>query len=117
MQTTGKGWKFRPGLFKEDLDAKSNFILIQLISSFMFLKTFAELLSEKERNNNLDLDTIVNDYKKFFSEMVGGDVSIEIDSLHRFYTILNYETHKIRYPIVNSKRRAKVFMIACSMLS
>ena len=52
MQTGGKGWKYTPGLFKEDINSKAIFISTQLLSSLMFLKAFSKFIDTSSSSSS-----------------------------------------------------------------
>jgi len=60
MQTGGKGWKYTPGLFKEDINTKATFISIQLLSSLMFLKTFS-MFTDTKSISSKKLSTVMEE--------------------------------------------------------
>jgi hypothetical protein len=79
MQTGGKGWKFTPGLFKENNETKATFISTQLLSSFMFLKAFSKFIdttSPSKLSSQPTLYTIEEGEEFFFNSQYSEATSV-----------------------------------------
>ena len=87
-QSDGKGWKFTPGLFKEDITHKSSTISIQLLSVVMLLKAMINKSSP-----TLDLksayETILVNYVTLVNNITGIDFD-KVSIMYRWTEIVKY---------------------------
>jgi hypothetical protein len=87
-QSDGKGWKFTPGLFKEDITHKSTTIAIQLLSAVMMLKAMINK-SVPTLDSRLAYEHILNNYVKLVNEITGMDIG-NISIMYRWNEIVTY---------------------------
>jgi len=87
-QSDGKGWKFTPGLFKEDITHKSTTIAIQLLSIAMMLKAMINK-SVPTINSRPAYEQILRDYVKLVNEITDMDID-NISIMYRWNEIVTY---------------------------
>lgn len=87
-QSDGKGWKFTPGLFKEDTAHKSTTIAIQLLSVAMMLKAMINK-SAPTLDSKSAYEKILENYVKLINEITGIDVD-NVSIMYRWTEIVKY---------------------------
>jgi hypothetical protein len=87
-QSDGKGWKFTPGLFKEDITHKSTTIAIQLLSVAMMLKAMINK-SSPTLDLQTEYQTILGDYIKLVNTITNIDCN-EVNVMYRWNEIVTY---------------------------
>jgi hypothetical protein len=87
-QSDGKGWKFTPGLFKEDITHKSTTIAIQLLSAVMMVKAMINKSAPTLESKYAYEEILVN-YVKLVNTITGIDCD-NVNIMYRWTEIVTY---------------------------
>ena len=87
-QSDGKGWKFTPGLFKEDITHKSTTIAIQLLSAIMILNAMINKSAPTPETKN-EYEKILGDYIELVNTITNIDCN-DVNIMYRWNEIVTY---------------------------